>query len=164
MVTDGRNFVFTSPSSLRICPDIKTWISAFLSLISLTNYFILFFVGLSFVMSLVPPWIIMASRFLRSTSLMRSLLCPLLCAQTVILVSSSYEIPLCAKPLIIESSMTKTFFHPLVTFLCFRGVFIPWGSLLIFFNYFNEWILFIILLQIIIRFLIIITFNMGIFT
>ena len=41
----------------------------------------------------------------------------------------SFEIPLSAKPFIIESPMIKTFFLSLVTFVCFYGVFIPFGSL-----------------------------------
>ena len=42
------------------------------------------------------------------------------------------EIPLSAKPFIIESPMIKTIFLSLVTFFSFCGVFISWGSLLLF--------------------------------
>ena len=51
----------TSRSSRCTNPDIMTWMSGFVSSINLTTFFIFFFVGLSFVTSLVPELIILAS-------------------------------------------------------------------------------------------------------
>ena len=84
---------------------------------SWTICFIFFFVGLSFLMSLIPEWIIMTSGFFFSISLMWSTMS--FVAQfgcRLIFTLWSFEIPLSAKSFVLESPTIKPFFLSAITF------------------------------------------------